>query len=231
MAARIEPLMTVEDLEAMPEDGNRYEVIEGELFVSCAPGLPHQLIATNIVLLLGNYLKENPIGVVVPTPGLILERYSGVIPDIVFFSHERGAEIIANERLQAAPELVIEILSPGRENLARDRVANASCTASMASKNTGLLILKTARLRSTGCARQCSTWLQSREVMTRSLHRCFRISPALPQASLVFSKHYLLIRVRRLKQVGNCCDYYYRQWFEIQLLDEKRDSIDACKSI
>jgi hypothetical protein len=36
MSARIEPLMTVDDLEAMPEDGNRYEVIEGELFVSCA---------------------------------------------------------------------------------------------------------------------------------------------------------------------------------------------------
>ena len=42
MATKIEPLMTVTDLEAMPDDGNRYEVIEGELFVSCAPGLTHQ---------------------------------------------------------------------------------------------------------------------------------------------------------------------------------------------
>ncbi len=123
MSARIEPLMTVDDLEAMPEDGNRYEVIEGELFVSRAPGLPHQLVSVNVLYELRKYLDQHSIGTVVPTPGLILSKYSGVIPDIVFFTHARGAEIIANDRLNAAPELVIEILSPGRENLARDRVA------------------------------------------------------------------------------------------------------------
>ena len=123
MSARIEPLMTVDDLEAMPEDGNRYEVIEGELFVSCAPGLTHQIVTSNIIRVFGKYLDEHPIGVIVPTPGLILDLYSGVIPDLVFFSHERGNEIIGNERLNAAPELVMEILSPGRQNLARDRVA------------------------------------------------------------------------------------------------------------
>ena len=123
MATRIEPLMTVDDLDAMPEDGNRYEVIEGELFVSRAPGLPHQLVSVNVLYELRKYLDQHSIGTVVPTPGLILSKYSGVIPDIVFFTHARGAEIIANDRLNAAPELVIEILSPGRENLARDRVA------------------------------------------------------------------------------------------------------------
>ncbi len=123
MATRIEPLMTVEDLEAMPEDGNRYEVIEGELFVSRAPGLPHQLISGNIFYSFKRYLEDNPIGVVVTTPGLILSQYSGVIPDIVFFSHQRGAEIIERERLVAAPEIAIEILSRGSENVARDRVA------------------------------------------------------------------------------------------------------------
>jgi Uma2 family endonuclease len=122
MATRIEPLMTVADLEAMPEDGNRYEVIEGELFVSRAPGLPHQIISGNIFASLWNYLEENPIGVVVTTPGLILSQYSGVLPDIVFFSHHRGAEIVERERLVAAPEIAIEILSRGTENIARDRV-------------------------------------------------------------------------------------------------------------
>ena len=123
MSARIEPLMTVDDLDAMPEDGNRYEVIEGELFVSRAPGLPHQRVFGNLFTAFRNYLAGNPIGEIIATPGLVFEKYSGVIPDVVFFTHERGVEIIANERLGAAPELVIEILSPGRENLARDRVA------------------------------------------------------------------------------------------------------------
>jgi Uma2 family endonuclease len=123
MSAKIEPLMTVDDLEAMPEDGNRYEVIEGELFVSCAPGLTHQIISGNIQFMLRTYLDQNPIGTVIATPGLILERYSGVIPDLVFFSNQRGATIIDGERLIATPELVIEILSPGAQNIARDRVA------------------------------------------------------------------------------------------------------------
>jgi Uma2 family endonuclease len=123
MSAKIEPLMTVDDLEAMPEDGNRYEVIEGELFVSCAPGLTHQIISGNIHTILGMYLHDNPIGTVIATLGLILERYSGVIPDLVFFSNQRGVKIIDGERLVATPELVVEILSPGAQNIARDRVA------------------------------------------------------------------------------------------------------------
>ena len=123
MVAKIEPLMTVDDLDAMPEDGNRYEVIEGELFVSCAPGLPHQLVTASIIGCFLKYLEGNPIGRIVPTPGLILSKYSGVIPDLVFYSHARGKEIIANDRLNAATEIVIEILSRGRENISRDRIA------------------------------------------------------------------------------------------------------------
>ena len=123
MAATIEPLMTVDDLEAMPEDGNRYEVIEGELFVSRAPGLPHQIISGNIFYQLRSYLENNPVGKIIATPGLVFGQYSGVIPDLVFFTHGRGEEIISNERLVAAPDIVIEILSPGRENISRDQVA------------------------------------------------------------------------------------------------------------
>jgi Uma2 family endonuclease len=123
MAARIDPLMTVADLDCMPEDGNRYEVIEGELFVSRAPGLTHQQIATNIVIDLGTYLAQSPLGRVVATPGLIFSGLSGVIPDIVFFSYEREQAIVSGERLTAAPELVIEILSPGDANESRDRIA------------------------------------------------------------------------------------------------------------
>ncbi|SRR6266550_4233240 len=123
MAAQVEPLMTVEDLDAMPEDGNRYEVIEGELFVSRAPALPHQIWSGNLFANLWNYLSTNPIGRVVATPGLVFGQYSGVIPDLVFFIHGRDDELISGGRLVGAPDIVIEILSPGRENAARDRVA------------------------------------------------------------------------------------------------------------
>lgn len=122
MAARIEPLVTVDDLEALPEDGNRYEVIEGEIFVSRAPSLPHQLLSGNIFGQLWNYVTTYHVGRVVATPGLVFDQYSGVIPDLVFFTNERAGEIISEGRLVAAPDIAIEILSPGRENISRDRI-------------------------------------------------------------------------------------------------------------
>jgi Uma2 family endonuclease len=130
MTTRLEPLLTIADLDAMPEnDGNRYEIIEGELFVSCSPGLTHQIVATNLIILIGTYLNTNSIGVVVTTPGLILSNYSGVIPDLVFFLHEKRAAIVSDERLTGPPSLVIEILSPGSANVRRDRVAKLNLYA------------------------------------------------------------------------------------------------------
>ena len=58
MAARIEPLLTVAELDACPDDNNRYELIEGELFVSRAPGLPHQIVIQNLQVALVNYPSE-----------------------------------------------------------------------------------------------------------------------------------------------------------------------------
>jgi len=117
-------LLTIADWDAMPYgDGNRYEIIEGELFVSTSPGLTHQRVLTNLITLFAAFLGENPIGEVLPTPGLILNQYSGVIPDLVVFLNETGDMIITGERLTGPPDLVVEIVSPGPANMRRDRVA------------------------------------------------------------------------------------------------------------
>lgn len=107
----------------MPEDGNRYEIIEGELFVSCAPNLYHQSVSGNLFFAIKNYLVQNPIGSVWATPGVIFSELSGVVPDLVFVSNERKGEIALGERISGAPDLVIEIISQGAENERRDRVA------------------------------------------------------------------------------------------------------------
>lgn len=123
MSTQIEPLMTIEDLDAMPDDGHRYEIIEGELYVSRAPNLKHQRASGNLFADLRTYLSMNRIGEVLATPGLTLSQYDGVIPDLVYISYERRDEIASGDRIMGAPDLVVEIVSPGAENEKRDRIA------------------------------------------------------------------------------------------------------------
>jgi len=122
MARPIEPLLTVDDLDCMPDDGNRYEVIEGVIQVSRAPGLAHQRIMIALIAGFVRYLDRNPVGEILATPGVILSDFNGVIPDLVFISHELRDEIASGERITGAPEIVIEIVSPGADNERRDRI-------------------------------------------------------------------------------------------------------------
>jgi Uma2 family endonuclease len=121
MASRIEPLLTVADLDAFPEDdGNRYELIDGELFVSCAPGIPHQRVLLNLEIGLSDYLKATPVGILVPGAGAIFSDYDAVIPDLALVRHERWHEVVTGEKFTGALDLVVEILSPGSQNRKRD---------------------------------------------------------------------------------------------------------------
>ena len=107
----------------MPEDGNHYEIIEGELFVSRAPSLAHQQVVFKFMSALGNYLHENPLGMVWPGPGVIFSTFCGVIPDVIYISNERLDKVASGDRVAGAPDFIIEILSPGTENERRERQA------------------------------------------------------------------------------------------------------------
>ncbi|MGI8656788.1 MAG: Uma2 family endonuclease [Pyrinomonadaceae bacterium] len=121
MTTHIQPLLTIADLDSLPEDGNRYELIDGDLYVSRAPHINHQFAISNLLYAIKDYLNRNPIGKVIPEPGVIFSDYDAVIPDVVYVSNERFDKIVANGKFTAAPDLVIEILSPGSENERRDR--------------------------------------------------------------------------------------------------------------
>jgi len=121
MSTEVDPLLTVSDLDLMPDDENRYELFEGELFVSRAPGLPHQRVLTNLLILLGLHLKDHPVARIWPNPGVVFDNFNAAIPDIVFVSSEHIDAIASGEKVTGAPDLVIEIVSAGAENERRDR--------------------------------------------------------------------------------------------------------------
>jgi Uma2 family endonuclease len=121
MASKIEPLLTVADLDAFPEDdGNRYELIGGVLFVSRAPGIPHQRVLQNLQIGLSDYLRLHTVGILVPGAGAIFSDYDAVIPDLAFVRHERWDQVVTGEKFTGGLDIVVEVLSPGSQNHRRD---------------------------------------------------------------------------------------------------------------
>jgi Uma2 family endonuclease len=115
---------TTSDLELLPESSNRYEIIDGELFVTRAPHWKHQRAIGEVHNVLNLWSKESKLGESVPNPGVIFSDADNVIPDVVWISNERLANgLDAGGHLTLAPELIVEVLSPGVENERRDREA------------------------------------------------------------------------------------------------------------
>jgi Uma2 family endonuclease len=114
---------TSRDLDALPDvEGTRYEIIDGELFVSTAPHYHHQYVCGELGRQLANWCKQSGEGRVIPAPGLILSEDNDVIPDLVWLSNERLTTVLKDDgHFHAAPELIIEVLSPGFTNEKRDR--------------------------------------------------------------------------------------------------------------
>ncbi|MEM1280268.1 MAG: Uma2 family endonuclease [Cyanobacteria bacterium P01_H01_bin.152] len=115
---------TVADLELLPDDGRHYEIIDGELLVTRAPHWKHQNVSVKIVTALENWSVQSGLGEPAINPGLVFSETDSVIPDVVWASYERLQQMLdAAGHLVAAPELVVEVLSPGEKNERRDREA------------------------------------------------------------------------------------------------------------
>jgi len=105
---------TYSDLVALPDDQLRHELIDGEHVVTPSPAIPHQVILWNITEALGPYLRANPIGTALTGPvDVKLSPHTLLVPDLVYFTSERFAQVVNEKRATAAPDLVVEILSPG----------------------------------------------------------------------------------------------------------------------
>lgn len=105
-------LMTYEDYVALPDDGNRYEVIEGELCLVPAPNRKHQKIALKLARLIGNFLDGKSLGDVYISPlDVVLSNINVLQPDVLYVSNDR-LNILTDAGVAGAPDLAIEVLSP-----------------------------------------------------------------------------------------------------------------------
>jgi hypothetical protein len=94
MKSYIDPPLTIADLEATPDDGKRYELIEGELYISDCAYYTHQTVLVNLMFAACQYLRNHPIGEIVPGTGVILDDFNSVIPDLLFFTtNEKVASV------------------------------------------------------------------------------------------------------------------------------------------
>ena len=115
--------LTYAYLLALPEDGKRRELIDGELYVTPSATPLHQLVLGNLYLDLRGFVDARDLGKVYFAPvDIVLSDVNVVEPDLLFVARARLA--IVDERcLCAAPDLAVEVLSPStrRIDLGRKR--------------------------------------------------------------------------------------------------------------
>jgi Uma2 family endonuclease len=113
--------LTYEDYAALPDDGRRYELHEGELSVTPAPGLSHQAILRNLIVILHRHVSSRGLGEVFPAPvDCILENITIVQPDLVFVETARRS-VMTERGIEGSPTLAVEIISPSTGGIDRRR--------------------------------------------------------------------------------------------------------------
>ncbi|MFB9276470.1 Uma2 family endonuclease [Cohnella cellulosilytica] len=114
--------VTYEAYAEMPDDGQRYEVLEGELeLMSPAPSTVHQVIGSALHLHVQGCASEYFI--LIAPLDVILSRTNVVQPDLIMV-HRSRADIVTMRGVEGAPDLVVEVLSPWLHKRDRERKLN-----------------------------------------------------------------------------------------------------------
>jgi Uma2 family endonuclease len=114
-------ILTYADYAALPDDGRRYELHEGELSVTPSPGTRHQRVTANLADALRHHVLDHRLGEVFIAPlDCLLSETTVVQPDIVFVD-SREATRVSERGIEGPPTLAIEVLSPATEHIDRRR--------------------------------------------------------------------------------------------------------------
>ena len=100
------------DYLQLPEN-KRYEIIDGELFMVPSPNEAHQRFLVTLTNIMVNYVRKNKLGFIYCAPFDVLFSEEDIVqPDIIFVANE-NRKIITKDNIKGAPDLLVEILSPG----------------------------------------------------------------------------------------------------------------------
>ncbi len=106
-------LLTEADFDALPrEEGTAYELSEGELVVTASPRLLHNLVRERLHLSLGAFCQEHKLGVLLTEMDCRLATATIRKPDLAFMTAGRLRDMDLNDRIEGAPDLAVEIVSP-----------------------------------------------------------------------------------------------------------------------
>ncbi len=108
----VRPRVSYADLERSPEDGHRYELYDGEVFVVPAPLPRHQVVQILIVDLLRDYARHHG-GFVLDSPiDVVFSEFNVLQPDVLLFTAARAHLVDLDAPIRHAPDLCVEVLSP-----------------------------------------------------------------------------------------------------------------------
>lgn len=101
----------IKDYKLLPE-GAPYQLIEGELVMTPSPTTFHQIISGNIFIKMTAFVKEKGAGLVLFAPvAMYIDDENVFQPDLIFVS-KQSREMVKDDGIHGAPDLIIEILSP-----------------------------------------------------------------------------------------------------------------------
>jgi Uma2 family endonuclease len=104
--------------ETLPDDGNRYEVIDGVLYVSTSPSYWHQQCIVRLTLHVAAPLLARGVAATSPAPtGVLMPGADPVQPDFLLLRADRLPAIIVEGKVQGVPDLIAEVLSPSHPEL------------------------------------------------------------------------------------------------------------------
>jgi len=156
---------TLEEVDSLPDDGNRYELVRGELFVTPPPTDPHETIGARLSHLLFAYVEKERLGYVYRPQAVMHFERSEVAPDLMVRQPNPNPDPTWDNA--PTPVLVVEIFSPSTRRRDQNQKRSLYMDAGVAAGASAPLTLTVARVR--GCGERLTSSRRREETLSDAL--------------------------------------------------------------